>query len=186
MKRWVAWMGSGVVAAAAVITLAQKRMAQEPSWLERMNEFEHFVFHFALVMGGLIVGATGLAVVLYSTLRRRDHRNRRGDMSQALNKEGMGRLKKSYLIAIAVADLSTVTVILVKRHFLEPLWLTNLTPFEHFVFHVGLIAGGLVLGAASSGILIWSLFDLLQPFSTGSRRAEPRTAKSLLIRSSRS
>ena len=175
-------MGSGVLAVATVITLAELRITQEPPWLEQMNEFEHFLLHFALVMGGLIVGSAGLAAVLSSMLWKREPRDRLDVLAPALNRQRTGRLKQSHLIAVALAVLAIVTVILAKRHLIEPLWLTNITPAQHFLFHVGFVAGGLILGVASLGVVIRFLFNFVHSFST---RGAPRRVpddENLLIR----
>jgi hypothetical protein len=181
-KRPLIWMGSGVLAAAGVITLAGVRMTQEPPWLEKMNEFEHFVLHFALVMGGLIVGSTGLAAVLSSMLWKRNPRDRLHVLARALNKQRTGRLKQSHLIAVALADLAIVTVILAKRHLIEPLWLTSITPFQHFLFHVGLVASGLILGVAGLGVVIRFLFNFVHSFLDPEAPHRVTDNENLLIR----
>jgi hypothetical protein len=180
-RRPLIWLGSGVLAAAAVVTLAGLRMTQEPPWLEKMNEFEHFVLHLALVMGGLIVGSTGLAAVLSSMLRKRNPHDRLDVLARALN-EQRTRLKQSHLIAVALADLAIVTVILAKRHLMEPLWLTNITPFQHFLFHVGLVAGGFILGVAGLGVVIRFLFNFVHSFLDPEAPHRVTDNENLLIR----
>jgi hypothetical protein len=163
------WMGVGVLAAATVITLAQIHITQEPPWLERMNQFEHFVFHLALVMAGLITGASGLAALLCAALRRREPRIRHEVLPRALKEERGARLRQGHLIAVAVTVLAVVTVILAKRHVIEPLWLTNVTPFQHFLVHLGLVAGGAILGVSGLGAFVWSLMRAPRRFSPPQR-----------------
>jgi hypothetical protein len=95
-------------------------MAQEPPWLEKMNEFEHFVFHLALVVGGVILGSVGLAALLSSTLWKREPPNRHDVIERALNKERTSQLQQSHLVAVAVADLAVVTVVVAKRPLSNP------------------------------------------------------------------
>lgn len=175
------WMGSGVLAAAAAIAVARTRMAQEPPWLEKMNEFQHFVFHLALVMGGLILGSVGLAALLSSTLWKREPPNRHDVIARALNKERTSRLQQSHLVAVAVADLAVVTVVVAKRHFIEPLWLykchsvpTFLIPRRPHHRRINSWSGG--FGSAR-------LFPVQRPprFSRTRRVPEPLATQSLLI-----
>jgi uncharacterized membrane protein YidH (DUF202 family) len=175
--------GIGVLAGATVITLAQIHIAQEPRWLEKMNNFEHFVFHLALVMVGLIVGASGLAAFLYCALRMREPRNRHEVMAGTLNEEREARLMSGHLLTIAVVALAVVTVILAKRHMIEPLWLTNVTPFQHFLIHVCLVAGGVILGASGLAAFVWALFKLLNAYlgRFGARQAKDDETSSLLV-----
>jgi hypothetical protein len=167
------WMGIGFLAAAAVITLIQIDIPHEPPWLEQMNNFEHFVFHLTLVMAGLIVGASGLAVLLCFALQMRKRRHRHEGVARALNEVRSMRLRQGYLILAALVALAVVTVFLAKRHIIEPLSLTDVTPFQHFLIHLGLVSGGIILGVSGLGVFAWSLVKVLDAFAgrSGARRA---------------
>jgi heme/copper-type cytochrome/quinol oxidase subunit 2 len=172
------WLGMGLLAATTVITFVQIDLRHEPRWLEQMNNFEHFVFHLTLVMAGLIVG--GLGLLLCFALPMRKSRHRRDALARALNEEHPARLRQDYLISIALVALAVVTVILAKRHIIEPLWLTDVTPFQHFLVHLGLVSGGLILGASALGVFAWSLMKLLDTFPrSGARRASDDESRPL-------
>jgi hypothetical protein len=177
------WIGTVVLAAATVITLAQIHIAQEPRWLEKMNNFEHFVFHLAVAMAGFIIGASAVAGLLCSALRMREPRHRHEVMAGSLNEERGARLRRGHLSAVAVVALAVVTVILAKRHMIEPLWLTNVTPFQHFLVHLGLATGGLIVGAFGLAVFAWALLKLLDasPGRYGARRAADGESRSLLV-----
>jgi hypothetical protein len=158
-KRFLLMTAGGLTAVSALL-LSELRISQEPTWLMRMNEFEHLVFHVSVALAGFMVGALGLGALLSLALRMWKP-SRRSMVRPRTRKKGRGGLRPGHLAAVAVSVLAILMLFFAKRHLIEPLWLTDVTPFEHFLMHVGLAFGGVILGACGAAALVWSLLKFL-------------------------
>ena len=160
--------------------VAQLHIVAEPLWLEEMNELEHLVLHVAFVMAGFIAGASGFAGFFWSVLKLLRPRRRRRIIPEHEPDPSGRRLKQGHLIAVSSTALVAITAMLLAQHgwIAEPAWLANITPFQHFVAHVGYVVGGAVAGVCGLGAFLRSLLELLERDRVAVRSSYRRSTQS--------
>ena len=157
-------VGAVLLAIAAAVALSQLHIVAEPLWLRRMNEFEHFVLHAAFWLVGVTMGSAALTAFLWSAFRLSAAlRKRVVDPPAGLDARG-ARLTPRGLVLFALFLVATTGTLLAAQHgaLPEPTWLARVTPFQHFLLHLGYILGGVIVAVAALTAWGRSLLDLLR------------------------
>ena len=164
-----------LLAAAAAVTAAQLHIVAEPPWLRRMNELEHFVLHTAFWLAGVTLGSIALAALAWSALRLSAPLRKQIVEPSSGRDRRRSRLRPRNLVLSGLFLLGATATLLAAQHgaLPQPAWLAGVSPFQHFLVHLGYILSGVLVALA--GLSAWgrSLLDLLvREWSWNARNAE--------------
>jgi hypothetical protein len=170
-------VGAALFGAAAAVTLGQLHIVAEPGWLQRMNEFEHLVLHATFVLAGMALGSVALAVLVWSAVKLSPPLRRL--IAQASHRPDRPRLRSLDLALAALVLLAATVTLLAAQHggLPEPTWLARITPFQHFLIHIGYILSGVLIAAAGLLASGRSLLALLRPNEPSPRNGEGRAQR---------